>query len=260
MDEQAESWRTLTTLSPFLLPLASAIVVLLIRDLLNPRQWQRYVRKIFFAALAGTVVFGFIVAGYLFLVQQVGSEDSPIVISATVVVALAIIPATVFAIVMTFERVEPNADWYLNSRFRYSFQNDSWPVLSVDVPFECLPQGATFINGRIAAVRESVGQYRLRVTVGTGNETRVLLDHTTRNPRPAWMRLMRVVLRAQLGDLKPTPGWQERVPFLGRLRSLFMNQDRTPATTRESQYKWQDFAYLQIHRLAQRMEASGVPH
>ena len=92
--------------------------------------------------------------------------------------------------------------------------------------------------------------------MGTGNKTRVLLEQTTRNPRPG---LMRVVLRAQLGDLKQNPRWQERVPFLGRLRSWFRNQDRTPATTWEAQYKWQDFAYLQIHRLAQRMEASGVP-
>ena len=75
MDEQAEWWRMVTRLSPFLIPIASAIVALLIRDLLEPRQWQRYVRKTLASAFAGISVFAIIAAAYILLVQREG-EDS----------------------------------------------------------------------------------------------------------------------------------------------------------------------------------------
>ena len=68
MDEQTEWWRMLTRLAPFWIPMASAIVVLLIRDLLAPRQWQRYVRKTFASTIAGILVFAIIITGYILLI------------------------------------------------------------------------------------------------------------------------------------------------------------------------------------------------
>lgn len=258
MDEQTGWWQTLTVLSPFLLPLASAIVVLLIRDLLDPRQWQRYVRKILAGAASGIVVFALIVTGYVVLSGHVANQDNPMMVFVTAVVGLGIFPVTVFATVFAFKRVEPNVDWYMNSRFRYSFRNGSWPILSVAVRSECLPEGATFIVGRISAVRDRIGEYHLRVEVGTASGTSKVLDQKTRNPGSGWVRVMREVLKAQLRDLQPNLGWQERYPFFGMLGGWFRGLGRVPAPTKTARYQWQDRAYLQIHRLAQRVDASGV--
>lgn len=210
MDEQAEWWRTVSRLSPILIPIASAVVALLIRDLLEPRQWQRYVRKTFASAFAGISVIAIIVAMYLLLLQRAG-EDSLVAGIAAWIVGLGTIPATLLAVYLVFNRVEPNLDWFLNSRFVFSFQNGSWPTLSMDVRSGCLPEGATSISGRIAAAREDVGEFHLRVVVGTGSDARTVLDGTTRNPRYGWMRVMRAVLDAQLGDLRENREWQERI-------------------------------------------------
>ena len=153
MNEQPEWWQVLPRLSPFLIPMASAIVVLLIRDLLDPRQWQRLVRKGLASATSGALVFAGIASGYVILLQYVGSEDSPFIGFAEIVVGLGIIPATVLASVFTFRRVEPDLDWFINSRFAHSFHNGSWPTLFVDVRSECLPASATFINGRTECFR-----------------------------------------------------------------------------------------------------------
>ena len=139
MTEQTELWQILTRLSPFLIPIASAIVALLIRDLLDPRQWQRLVRKTLASVTSGILVLVGMASGHLILLRYVGNEDSPIVVFTGIVVGLGILPATIFASVFTFQRVEPNLDWYFNSRFVHSFHNGSWPTLSVDVRPECLP-------------------------------------------------------------------------------------------------------------------------
>ena len=149
MNEQTEWLRALAQLSPFLLPLVSAIVVLLIRDLLDPRQWQRYVRKIVASIFFGLTVFAVIVAAYVFLLQSTGNQDSPLIVFVSVVVGLAIIPVTIFAVVVGFNRVEPDMDRFMNSRFAYCFRNGQWPTLSMAVRSECLPEGTTFIVGRI---------------------------------------------------------------------------------------------------------------
>ena len=258
MDEQTEWWRMLTRLAPFWLPLASAIVVLLMRDLLAPRQWQRYVRKTFASAIAGILVFSIMFTGYILFIQRVGGEDSPLFIVATVVVSLGIFPATAFAVVLVFHRVEPDLDWYMSSRFVFSFQNGSWPALSMDVRSECLPEGATSISGRIAAVRENIGEFHLRVVVGIESEVKTVLDGTTRNSRHGWMRVMRAVLKAQLGDLQENREWQERVHLYSRLEEWVKILSRTPAPTRTAQYKWQNDAYVQTHRLARRMDARDL--
>ncbi len=117
MNEQTEWWNVLTHLPPFLIPVASAIVALLIRDLLDPQQWRRFVRKSFASAASGILVFGGMAAGYLILLRYVGNEESPIVVYAGLVIGLGIIPATVFASVVAYRRVEPKLDWYTNSRF-----------------------------------------------------------------------------------------------------------------------------------------------
>ena len=123
MTEQTEWWEMLPRLSPFLIPIAAAIVALLIRDLLDPRQWQRLVRKTLASATSGVLVFAGMASGYLIMFRYVGNEDSPIVVFAGIVVGIGIIPATVVASVFAFRRVEPNPDWYLNSRFVHSFHN-----------------------------------------------------------------------------------------------------------------------------------------
>ena len=258
MDEHTEWWRMLTRLSPFWIPVASAIVVLLIRDLLAPRQWQRYVRKTLASAIAGILVFAIIATGYILFILRVGVEDSPLAIFATVVVGLGLFPATAFAVSFVFDRVEPDLDWYMSSRFVHSFQNRSWPTLSMDVRPECLPEDATSISGCIAAVRENVGEYHLKVVVGIGSDARTVLDGTTRNPWQGWMRVMRAVLKAQLGDLQENREWQERLHISGRLREWLEILIRTRTPTTAAQYKWQNGAYMQIHRLAQRMDARGV--
>ena len=257
MDEQLEWWRILTRLSPILIPIASAVVALLIRDLLEPRQWQRYVRKTLASAFAGVFVFAVIIGGYLLLVQRAG-EDSLLVGIAVWVVGLGTLPATAFAVYLVFNRVEPNLDWFLNSRFVFSFQNGSWPTLSMDVRSECLPEGATSISGCIAATRENVDEFHLRVVVGTGSDTRTILDGTTRNPRYGWMRVMRTALEAQLGDPKESRGWQERIYMYSRLRDWFKILTRAPAPTASARYKWQNDAYIQIHSLARMVNARGV--
>ena len=123
MNEQTEWWQMLIRLSPFLIPIASAIVALLIRDLLDPQQWRRLVRKSFASAASGILVFAGMASGYLILLQYVGNEESPIIVTAGVVIGLGIVPATILASVVTLRRVEPNLDWYINSRFVYSFSN-----------------------------------------------------------------------------------------------------------------------------------------
>lgn len=259
MNEQTEWWDVLTYLSPFLIPVASAIVALLVRDLLDPQQWRRFVRKFFASAASGILVFGGMVAGYLILPHFVGNEESPIVVYAGLVIGLGIIPATVFASVFAYRRVEPNLDWYTNSRFLHSFHNGSWPILSVDVRPECLPADVTFINGRVSALREQIGEYRLRVTVGTRDGGTAFLERTTRNPGHGWVRVMRVVLEVQLGYLlkNPAPSWRERIPFYGTLRTWFRRSASTPLPD-ELSLKWQNQAYMQIHRLAERVNAEGV--
>ena len=258
MDEQTEWWRMLTRLSPFWIPMASAIVALLIRDLLAPRQWRRYVRKVVASAIAGILVFAIIITGYILLIQRVGGEDSPLALFAAVVVGLGIFPATILAVVLVFHRVEPDLDWYMSSRFDFSFQNGSWPTLSMDVRSECLPEGATSICGCIAAVRENIGEFHLRVVVGIECEVKTVLDGTTRNPRHGWMRVMRAVLNAQLGDLQENREWQDRIRIISKLRKWSEILSRTPAPTRTAQYKWQNDAYVEIHRLARRMDARDV--
>ena len=175
MDEQSEWWRMLTRLSPILIPIAAAMAALLIRDLLEPRQWQRYVRKTLASAFAGIFVFAVILGAYLLLVHRAG-EDSLLAGIAVWVVGLGILPATAFAVYLVFNRVEPNLDWFLNSRFVFSFQNESWPTLSMDVRPECLPEGAMSIRGRIAAARENTGEFHLTVIVRTGSEVRDTLN------------------------------------------------------------------------------------
>ena len=174
------------------------------------------------------------------------------------VVGLGIIPATILAVVLVFHRVEPDLDWYMSSRFVFSFQNGSWPTLSIDVRSECLPEGATSISGRIAAVRENIGEFHLRVVVGIESEVKTVLDGTTRNPRQGWMRVMRAVLNAQLGDLQENREWQDRIRISSKLREWSEILSRTPAPTRTAQYKWQNDAYVQTHRLARRMDARDV--
>ena len=257
MNEQTEWWQMLTRLSPFSIPIASAIVALLIRDLLDPQQWRRLVRKSFASAASGILVFACMASGYLILLQYVGNEESPIIVTAGVVIGLGIVPATILASVVTFRRVEPNLDWYINSRFVYSFHNGTWPILSVDVRSECLPANVKFINGRILALREHIGEYRLRVAVGLGDGRTTLLERTTRNPGHGWVRVMRAVLEIQLGYCpNDNPTWRERIPFYGALRTWFGGRTNTP-TSREL-LKWQNQAYMQIHRLAQRINAEGV--
>ena len=207
MNGQTEWWQLLTRLAPFLIPIASAVVALLIRDLLDPRQWQRIVRKTLASTASGILVFVGMASGYLILLRYVGNEDSSIIIFAGIVVGLGIIPTTVFVSVFTFQRVEPNLDWYFNSRFVHSFHNGSWPTLSVDVRPECLPANVTFIDGRIFGLKEHIGEYCLRVVVVLGSGNTPLLKETTRNPGHGWVRVMRAVLKAQLGDLQKNPTW-----------------------------------------------------
>ncbi len=256
MNEQTEWWQMLTRLSPFLIPMASAIVVLFIRDLLEPRQWQRLVRKALASATSGILVFAGIVSGYLILVQYVGNEHSPLITIAEIVVGLGLIPATAIASIFAFWRVESSLDWCINSRFVHSFQNGSWPTLSVDVRSECLPAEVTAINGRIFASKEHIGEYHLRVAVGFASGGRVLIDETTPSPWHGWERVMRAVLKAQLGDLRENATWQKRIPFYGNLNRWFRSRTSTP--TPNELYKWQDHAYLQVHGLAGRIDAKGV--
>ena len=245
MDELTEWWRVLTRLSPILIPIASAVVALLIRDLLEPHQWQRYVRKVVASAFAAMLVFASIATGYILFLQRVGSEDSLLAIIATFVVGLGIIPATGFAVVFVFHRVEPDLDSYMNSRFVFSFQNGSWPILSMQVCSECLPECATSIGGRIAAVREKIGEYHLSVDVGIGSDVRTVLDGTTRDPQRGWMQVMQAVLKAQLGDLSGNLKWHDRIHFYSEFRDRLKSWTRTPAPPMAAQHKWQNLAYLQ---------------
>ena len=258
MPELTEWWRMLTRLSPFLIAIASAVAALLILHLLEPRQWRRYVRKVVAGAFAGIVVFAIFATGYIWLIERIGSEDNPLALFASVVVALGIIPATILASVLTFHRVEPDLDWYMSSRFKHSFENGSWPTLSMYVRSECLPEGATSISGHIAAMSENVGEYHLKVLVGIGSDVKTVLDGTTRNPSQGWMRVMRAVLKAQLGDLNENVNWGDRIHVNRKLRGWLETLTRTPAPTRTAQHKWQNEAYMRIHRLARRMEARGL--
>ena len=257
MNGQTEWLQMLTRFSPFLIPIASAIVALLIRDLLDPRQWQRLVRKTLASATSGILVFVGMASGYLILLRYVGNEDSPVIVVAGIVVGLGIIPATLIAGVFAFRRVEPDLDWYINSRFVHSFNNGSWPTLSVDVRSECLPANVMFINGRIFALKGYIGRYRLRVAVGLGSGGKTLLEETTSNPGHGWVRVMRAVLNAQLGyNLEnPQKRW-ERIPFYDISRKWFRRPERTPPPN--ELLKWQNQAYLQIHYLARRIDAEGV--
>ena len=93
------------------------------------------------------------------------------------------------------------------------------------------------------------------MAVRSGSGSRVLIDETTKNPRHGWVRMMRTVLKAQLGDPREAPTWQERVPFYGNLKRWFRSQ--TPTPTPNERYKWQNHAYLQIHSLARKIDAKG---
>jgi hypothetical protein len=191
--------------------------------------------------------------GYLILLRYVGDENSPIIVFAGIVVGLGIIPATLFASVFTFRRVEPNSDWYINRRFAHAFHNGSWPTLSVDVRSKCLPANVTFINGRIFALRDRIGEYHLKVTIGFVSGSKVAIDETTKNPRQGWIRVMGAVLKAQLGDLRGNVRWQERIPLHVNLRKW--SRRPAPIPPPNELFKWQNHAYLQIHGLAQRMDA-----
>ena len=136
MDELTVWW---SRLSPFLIPIAAAVMALLIRDLLEPHQWQRYVRRVTASASVGILVFAGILTGYILFLQRVGSEDSLLATIATFAVGLGIIPATGFAVFLVFRTVEPDLDSYMNSRFAFSFQNGSWPVLSMKVSRSAFP-------------------------------------------------------------------------------------------------------------------------
>ena len=92
MNEQTEWWQLPVGLSPFLIPIASAVVALLIRDLLDPRQWQRFVRKTLASATGGILVFAGMASGYLILLRYVGNEDSPIMVVAGFVIGLEVWP------------------------------------------------------------------------------------------------------------------------------------------------------------------------
>ena len=256
MTEQTEWWQVLTRLSPFLIPIASAMVALLIRDLLDPPQWRRLVRKTFASAISGILVFAGMVLAYMVLVRYVDDDDSLIILLAGIVVGLGLIPATVLASALVFRRVEPDLGWYVNSRFVHSFHNGSWPTLSVGVRSECLPANATFINGRICASRERIGEYHLRVTVGSGGGTKVWMDEITKNPRQGWVKVMRAVLNAQLGEVGENVRWQERIPFYGNLSKWFNSSTRISPPNHL--FKWQNRAYMQIHSLALRVDAKGV--
>ena len=258
MNDITEWWGVLTRLSPFLIPIASAMVALLIRDLLEPHQWQRYVRKVTASAFAGILVFAAISAGYILLLQRLSSQDSLLATIAVFVVGLGIFPATGFAVFLVFRRVEPELESYMNSRFVFSFQNGSWPVLSMKVSLECLPEGATSVEGRIAAVREDIGEYHLLVAVGIGADVRTVLDGTTQDPQRGWMRLMQAVLKAQLGDLSENVEWQDRIHLYSRFRDWIESWNRPPTPRIAARHRWQNLAYLQLHRLAQRMDATGV--
>ena len=75
------------------------------------------------------------------------------------------------------------------------------------------------------------------------------------------MQVMRAVLRAQLGDFHENLSWQDRLHFYSRLRERLSGWTPTPtpaAAEQYKQYKWQNLAYVQIHRLAIGMNASGV--
>ena len=257
MNELTESWDLLTRISPFLIPVASAIVALLIRDLLDPQQWRRLVRKSFAGVASGILVFAGMASAYFILLHYVGNEQSPIIVSAGVVIGIGIIPVTIMASVVAFRRVEPDLDWYVNSRFGHFFHNGAWPILSVDVRSECLPANVTFINGRIFALRERMGEYRLRVAVGMGDGGTTLIERTTRSPGQGWVRVMRAVLEIQLGYLpNNNPTWRERVPFYSTLRTWLRRPTNCPPPN--ELLKWQNQAYIQIHRLAQRINAKGV--
>ena len=191
MGDVTEWWRVLTSLSPFLIPIASAVVALLIRDLLEPHQWQRYVRKVTASIFAGILVFAGIAGGYILFLQRMGSEDSLLAIIATFVVGLGIIPTTGFAVFLVFRRVEPDLDSYMNSRFVVSFQNGSWPVLSMKVSPECLPEGATSIDGRVAAVRGNIGEFHLSVGGSQGAAWRPERECGVARPHPLLWQIQR---------------------------------------------------------------------
>ncbi len=263
MNEQSEWSQLLASLSPFLISVGAATVALLIRDLLDPRQWRRLVRKAFASIASGLLVFAAFVAGYLTLVRYVGNEEGLLITVAGIVVSLGIFPATVTVGVLAFRRVESSPDWYINSRFAHSFQNGSWPTLSVDVRSECLPADVAAINGCIFASKERIGEYHVRVTVGLGSGSRDLVDRITTSPRHGWVRVMRAVRKAQLGDLCEGATWQARIPFYVNLNRLYVNldkwfQNRTSTPTPHELYKWQDRAYMQIHGLARGIDAKGV--
>ena len=290
MDEQSEWWSMLTVFSPLLTAIAAATVALLIRDLLEPRQWRRYVRKTFAGVLAYVLVFAVIIGAYILLVQRVG-EDSPLVEISAFIAALGIITAPFLAGYRAFNSVEPDHDWFLNSRFVFSFRNGSWPTLSMHVRPECLPKNGSPISGRIAASKEEVGKFNLWVVVGTGSNAETKPDRITRDPRSGWVWVMRAVLQAQLGNpqakriplynklrdwikirigtLQENRGWRKRISRLGEWFKILM---RTPppvpaqskrqddACITPAQRKWQDDAYMQIHRLARMVRAQGVLH
>ncbi len=254
MDGQAEWWRMLSSLSSFLAPIASAIVALLIRDLLEPRQWQRYVRKTAASAFVSIAVFTLIVIVHILLLQRAG-ENSLLAGIVTWAVVLGIGPITGCMAYWVFNSIEPTLDWYLNPRFAFSFQNGAWPILSMDVRSECLPEDTTSIYGCIDAVREHQREFHLKVVVETEGELRTVLDRTTSDPLHGWMSVMRAVLEAQIGDHRQKREWQENIQVFRKLRQI-TSLMRSPVLKVSAQQKWQNDAYIQVHRLARMVEAS----
>ena len=256
MNELTEWWQFVSRFSPFLVAMGAALAALLIRDLLDPHQWRRLVRKTLASAASGILVFGGMLWGYVALVRFVGNEESLLIDFIGFIVALAIFPATVVAIAWAFRSVDPDFSRYVNSRFAHSFRNGQWPILSVNVRSECLPESVTFITGRIVPVRDRVGSYQLHVAVGFGSNTKITLEETTRNPRRGWVKMMTAALNAQVGNHRKYAKWWERLSWLGYARSR--PKDQRHALTSEQKSKWQDRAYMQIYDLARRVDANGV--
>ena len=224
MNEQTELWQFLTRLSPFLIPVASAVVALLIRDLLDQRHWQRLVRKTFVAAFFGILVFAVLAFGCVILLLLISNDEFLVILLATIIFIFGVIPVSAAVSVWAFKSIEPDLDRYADSRFAYSFRNGSWPTLSVNVRSECLPEGVTFITGRIVASRDSVGKYHLRVAVGYRSGATISNCRTTWNQRHGWEMMMRAVVEAQVLAHREGPKWQkwqERILFFVILGKLF---------------------------------------
>ena len=72
------------------------------------------------------------------------------------------------------------------------------------------------------------------------------------------MKVMQAVLKAQLGDLNENVEWQDRIHFYGKFRDRLKSWNRPPAPPMAARHGWQNDAYMQVHRLARMMDATGV--